>query len=321
MEVKMRTLVIPVYKNIENLPDLLEALSHLYGSLNNSLQITFVVDASPDDCESYLLTHLPSKPFSSLVIRHSRNFGSFAAIRTGLEQSTGDFFAVMSADLQEPPELVKKIFESLESGEADIVLCSRDSRMDPIVSKLFSNTYWAIYRKWLFPEIPRGGVDIFGCTRQVKAELVRFRETKSSLIGQLMWVGYRRKFIGYQRAKRKHGVSAWTFKKKIDYFLDSIFAFSDLPIRFLLLAGFLGVQLSALITLITVVCLLLEITTYNPSMAILLAVCFFGSSNLLGLGIVGTYVQRAYENSKGRPLSIVANRVETSPPNITNISQ
>ncbi len=316
----MRTLIIPVYKNIENLPDLLEALENLWHALNNSLNVTFVVDASPDDSEAYLLKHLPSKPFPSIVIRHSRNFGSFAAIRTGLEHSDGDYFAVMAADLQEPPTLIKNVFESLESGEADVVLCHRTSRSDPYLSKLFSNAYWAIYRKWLFPEIPSGGVDIFGCTLQVKSSIARFTETRSSLIGQLMWVGYRRKCIGYERAPRKHGVSAWTIRKKVNYFLDSIFAFSDLPIHFLLLAGLLGSVLSLLLPTTLWVCSLVGLCTLSDHSVTLFAISFFGSLNLLGLGIVGTYAQRAYDNSKGRPVSIVSNVVVISPSLPSNVT-
>jgi hypothetical protein len=125
-----------------------------------------------------------------------------------------------------------------------------------------------------------------------------------------MWVGYKRKVIGYERAKRQHGVSAWTLKKKIDYFLDSIFAFSDLPIRLLLVFGFLGVSFSLGLALIIVISRTLGLIQVSGYSAIMLAICFFGALNLLGMGIVGTYAQRAYDNSKGRPLSIVSNIIE-----------
>lgn len=309
----MRTLIIPVYKNLENLPYLMEALVELHRSLNNSLCVTFVVDGSPDASEAYLLSHLPSQPFASTVIRHSRNFGSFAAIRTGLEHSPGKYFAVMAADLQEPPSLVKDIFKSLESGEADIVLCNRQGRADPYFSRLLSSWYWSLYRKFVIPEVPEGGVDIFGCTSEVKSNIVRFTETRTSLIGQLMWVGYRRKVIGYERAKRLQGVSAWTLTKKLDYFLDSVFAFSDLPIRLLLMTGFVGVFSSIVLILVVGISRIMGWITVGGYTAIMLAICFFGALNLFALGIVGTYAQRAYDNSKGRPVSIVSNIIEINP--------
>lgn len=306
----MGTLIIPVYKNRENLPELLEALISLNASLGDELRVTFVIDASPDDCEQYLLKHLPSQPFPSKIISHSRNFGSFAAIRTGLEHSSGEYFAVMAADLQEPPSLVKDVFESLKSGQADIVLCNREGRDDPMVSKFFSNLYWSMYRRFLFPDIPEGGVDVFGCTAKVRSDITRLNETRSSLIGQLMWVGYRKRVLGYKRVKRRLGVSAWTLKKKIDYLLDSIFAFSDLPIRLLLISGCIGVAFSLALASVVITSRLFGLIQVSGYSAIMLTICFFGALNMLALGIVGTYAQRAYDNSKGRPVSIVSHMVD-----------
>jgi glycosyltransferase involved in cell wall biosynthesis len=306
----MGTLIIPVYRNRESLPELLEALVGLKSEQGDDFRVTFVIDASPDDSEEYLLENLPKQPFSSMLIRHSRNFGSFAAIRTGLEHSPGDYFAVMAADLQEPPSLVSEVFNALHHETVDVVLCNRESRDDPFWTRLFSNVYWTIYRRCLFPEIPKGGVDVFGCTSKVKSKLIGFTEARSSLIGQLMWVGYRRHTIGYQRLKRKHGVSAWTLKKKIDYFLDSIFAFTDLPIRLLLTVGFLGVAFSLSMAIIVAISRLLGLIQVDGYSAIILTICFFGALNLFGLGIVGAYTQRAYDNTKARPLSIVASLVE-----------
>jgi len=288
----------------------LEALVGLKSKLGDEFRVTFVIDASPDDSEEYLMENLPKQPFPSMLIRHSRNFGSFAAVRTGLEHSPGDYFAVMAADLQEPPSLVFEVFNALHRSTVDVVLCNRESRDDPFWTSLCSNLYWAIYRRCLFPEIPKGGVDVFGCTSKVKSRLIGFTEARSSLIGQLMWVGYRRRTIGYQRLKRKHGVSAWTLKKKIDYFLDSIFAFTDLPIRLLLTVGFLGVAFSFSMAFIVVISRMLGLIQVDGYSAIILTVCFFGALNLFGQGIVGAYTQRAYDNTKARPISIVASLVE-----------
>jgi hypothetical protein len=147
----------------------------------------------------------------------------------------------------------------------------------------------------------------------VKSSIARFSETRSSLIGQLMWVGYKRKVIGYERAKRQHGVSAWTLKKKVDYFMDSIFAFSDLPIRILMVVGFLGSLFSVLLALVIFISRIFGWITVSGYTAIMLTICFLGGLNLFGLGIVGTYAQRAYDNSKGRPLSLVSNIVAFDP--------
>jgi glycosyltransferase involved in cell wall biosynthesis len=302
----MGTLIIPVYKNRESLPDLLEVLVGLRASVGDEFRVTFVIDASPDDSEEYLLEHLPQQPFPSMVIRHSRNFGSFAAVRTGLEHSPGDHFAVMAADLQEPPSLIIGIFESLKNEPIDVVLGVRDGRADPYWTSLFANMYWGFYRRYILPDIPPGGVDIFGCKSDVKQSILRFTETRSSLIGQLMWVGYKRKTIRYIREERRHGVSAWTIKKKIDYLLDSVFSFSDLPIRVLMVTGLVGSVFFLTLAIFIFISKLLGLIEIGGYATIMVTLCFFGAMNLLGLGIVGTYAQRAYDNTKGRPSSIVS---------------
>lgn len=105
----MLTLVIPVYRNESNLPDLLAAVCALNVELDKALEVVFVIDGSPDRCYEILRESLPSQPFRSKLILLSKNFGSFMAIRTGLQHGSGDRFAVMAADLQEPPELVLKM--------------------------------------------------------------------------------------------------------------------------------------------------------------------------------------------------------------------
>ena len=122
--------------------------------------MVFVVDGSPDNCYEILADRLTTVPFHSQLLLHSRNYGSFAAVRTGLEVAKGTFFAVMAADLQEPPALVIDFFNCLEADEADIILGARESRQDPLLSRFLSNVYWRFYSKFIIPDIPKGGVDV-----------------------------------------------------------------------------------------------------------------------------------------------------------------
>jgi hypothetical protein len=156
------------------------------------------------------------------------------------------------------------------------------------------------------PDIPPGGVDVFGCTREVAAHISTFTETHTSLIGILFWIGYRRRLFPYVRQAREHGTSGWTTVNKIRYLFDSVYAFTDLPILLLQLIGVTGVILSMLVGLLIFVAWLMGGITqpgYTPIMIVIL-----GSTSilLLGLGVVGSYVVRGYENSKRRPISIVA---------------
>ena len=301
----MYSLIIPVYKNEESLPDLLAVLADMNEKLSGKLEVVIVVDGSPDNSYNILRQRLPEMPFASQLLLHSRNYGSFAAIRAGMEVASGTNFAVMAADLQEPPELALEFFRLLETDEADVVVGTRDARNDPWRSRWSSEIFWWVYCKFIIKDVPAGGVDMFGCNRQFRNELLSLDESHSSLIGLLFWLGFRRKTVAYQRRERQHGVSAWTLKKKINYLMDSIFSFSDLPLKLLISFGGIGVLFSVLFSLLV---MMLKVTGWVEVpgyAATILTVLFFGALNTAGIGLLGAYVWRAYANTQGRPLSVV----------------
>lgn len=302
------SLVIPVYKNEANLPALLACLRDMDTQLHKQLEVVFVVDGSPDQCYSILRDELPKQPFASQLLLHSRNFGSFAAIRTGMKAMRGQYMAMMAADLQEPPEMVLEFFRTLENDEADVVVGARDGRDDPLFSRLSAQLFWWFYRKFVIPELPEGGVDMFGCNDTFKKELLALDESHSSLVGLIYWLGFRRKTVLYKRRERLVGKSAWTFRKKLNYLMDSIFAFSDLPIKLLIALGVLGL---GVVVLFGVVILSFKLTgafAVPGYAATILTILFFGSLNVIGIGIVGAYVWRSYGNTMGRPLAVEMRR-------------
>jgi glycosyltransferase involved in cell wall biosynthesis len=302
----MLSLIIPVYRNEENLPDLLEALRELESEcLPRRLELVFVVDGSPDRCYERLREILPSFAVPSCMLLLSRNFGSFAAIRAGLAAGAGPLFAVMAADLQEPPELVHEMYEILQTGQIDVVVGVRDARQDPLLSSLSARIFWGLYRRFVVPEVPPGGVDVFGCNRAFRDQLLQLEERHSSLIAQIFWLGCRRKFISYARRERRHGKSAWNLRKKINYMMDSVFSFTDLPITLLIRVGGGAALLSGLFGLFIAVARLLGLIQVPGYAAIMLAIVFLGALNMFGLGIVGSYAWRTYENTKARPLHVV----------------
>lgn len=300
------SVVLPVYKNQASIPELVERLRAIAGKRDAPLEAVFVVDGSPDDFLDVLRATLRDGPLAAQLLSLSRNFGSFSAIRAGLANARGEYIAVMAADLQEPPEVVESFFDSLESGECDIALGERVGRSDPALSSIGSRLYWAIYRRFVIHDIPPGGVDVFGCTAEVATRISTFTETQTSLIGLLFWVGYRRSYFPYTRQARLHGSSGWTFRRKVRYLLDSIYAFTDLPIIVLQGLGLFGVIASSIFGAIVLLAWMLgniKEPGYTPLMIVLLAST---SAILFALGVVGSYVARAYENSKERPISIVA---------------
>jgi polyisoprenyl-phosphate glycosyltransferase len=300
------SIIIPVYKNEQNITRLLVALEDLNQKLGSDLECVFVVDGSPDKSFEILKQNLPSAKFQSQLLAHSRNFGSFPAIRSGLHAAKGIYLAVMAADLQEPPELLLGFFNALEDNECDVAIGTRNSRNDPLISRLTSSLFWRFYKKIILPEMPEGGVDIFGCNKVFCEQLLKLEESRSSLVALVFWLGFRRKFISYERQTRLEGKSAWTLVKKIDYMMDSIFAFTDLPIRLLTRVGMFGCMISVLMGIIIILARLTGDVSVPGYAATMVVVLFFGTLNLFGLGLVGTYAWRGYENTKKRPMAIVS---------------
>ena len=167
-----------------------------------------------------------------------------------------------------------------------------------------SALFWWGYRRWVMPDIPRGGVDIFAVSQRVRDALLTLPEANTSLLAQLFWLGGRRAFVPYVRQQREIGRSAWTFRKKLRYLMDSVFAFTDLPIRVLFGLGLMGVTVSAVLALVVLAAKLSGHVAVPGYAATILVVLFFGAFNALGLGIIGSYVWRAFENTKQRPLTI-----------------
>jgi glycosyltransferase involved in cell wall biosynthesis len=299
------SLVIPVFKNESGIPALVEAVRELEPRVPGELEIVFVVDGSPDRSHELLVDALPDLPTRTVIVELSRNFGAFAATRQGLRTATGEFYAVIAADLQEPRELVVEFFKVLVSGDVDIALGERMGRSDPRLTKLTSNLYWRVYRRWVQPDMPPGGVDAFGCNRAVRDALLSMQESHSSLVGLLIWSGFRRASVPYTRRTREHGRSAWTLRKRTRYMMDSAFSFSDLPIRVLLATGVAGLvfMLTASVVLFAGwLSGVVEVAGYTPLM---LAILDSAAVIVFSLGIIASYVWRVYENTKERPLVLV----------------
>lgn len=297
--------MIPVYRNAESISELCDALTALSNRLVEELEVVFVVDGSPDDSATRLARRLPEAPFRSQLILLSRNFGSFAAIVAGLEHGRGDAFAVMAADLQEPPELVERFATELASGLYDVVVGTRRARSDPFTTRVLSSTFWFVYRRCVQRDVPAGGVDVFACTKRFRDELLKLRERNSTLVGLVFWLGFRRGQVEYDRLPRRHGTSAWSFSRKLRYLRDSAFAFSDLPVRLLTWAGLLGMVVALVLGTVVFVARVTGSIEVPGYAATALVVMFFGGLNALGIGLLGEYVWRAFENTKQRPGFVV----------------
>ena len=298
------TIVIPVYKNRDSLPELCRQLDTLdTGEI--IVDVVFVVDGSPDDSADVLRSCAHEVGGAVVIVELSRNFGSFAAIREGLRRATGDVVSVIAADLQEPPDLVPRLVDALQEHNADVAIGTRVGRADPLGTRLSSAIFWMLYRRFVQREMPSGGVDVFAVSRRALGALLTMEERNTSLVGQLLWIGFDRVSVPYTRQPRHSGKSAWTMRKKLRYMTDSVFSFTDLPIRIMIGIGTLGAAAIAVVSLLVLLQWLLgnvEVPGYTPLM---LALLFVGFVLILGLGVIGSYLWRTYENSKRRPSAVV----------------
>jgi glycosyltransferase involved in cell wall biosynthesis len=303
----VNSLVVPVYNNASSIAAVIERIGEIAAHVAGELETVFVIDGSPDNSHELLLNALESNGARARVVEHSRNFGAFSAIRTGMRFARGRNIAVMAADLQEPSELVIEFFRRLGSGEVDVVggeRLSRDDRGDR-ASKL----YWRLYRRFVVREIPPEGVDVFGCTAAVRDVICSLEEVHTSLVAQLFWVGFRREMVPYHRQSRP-GESGWTLRRKFRYLSDSVFAFTELPVRVLWLVGVVGITLGVVVGAAVLIARATGAITVPGYAATVLTLLLFLSLNSLGLGIIGSYVWRAYDTIKRRPGAIVRGTID-----------
>lgn len=300
--------IVPVFRGELNIPPLLVALDAFAREHREEfeLECVFVVDGSPDDAHGVLLALLPQyDSFLSQVHDLSRNFGAPFAVRCGMERATGEYFAPVAADLQEPFESVREMFIQVRDGAADVCFGQRIAREDPWLTKLLSKVYWALYRRLIARELPSGGADLFVCNQHVRGALLQLRERNGFLIGQVLWMGFRRTFVPYVRRKRETGRSSWSLRKRAAYLMDSLFLFSDLPIKLLLSLGVLGLLISAVLATSLAINSIIGTLPVPGYAATVTTVSFFGGLNSLGFGIIGEYLWRTYQNTQQRPLSLV----------------
>lgn len=298
----MFSLIVPVYKSEANLKPLLLGLSWLSTNMDDQIEVVFVVDGSPDQSYDILMNLLKEVPFPAKLILLTKNEGSFAAIRAGLSAANGVYFGMIAADLQEPIELILQMYDAIVRDDLDVIIAKRLGREDRWMDRVASNLFWWAYRTLVMSAMPRGGFDTFVCNRSFRDQLLSLKERHTSLVAQILWLGGRRGFVSYARRKRQEGKSAWTLKKKISYLEDSVFSFTDLPIRILIYFGAITSVVSGVGGIGVFYARFSGKIVVPGYTALALLITFFGSTGLYAVGIVGSYAWRTYENTKNRPL-------------------
>lgn len=300
----MLSVVTPAYREAENLPCLYERLRAVLDAEAPRWEWIVVDDHSPDTTPEVLDALAESEP-RLRVIRLARNHGSYTAIACGLRYARGDAAVVISADLQDPPEVLADLTAAWRDG-AEIVWAVRKKRTRDSWSQRLSAAFFHRLLRRLsgLSHLPAGGSDFFLLDRVVVRALRRCRERSVNLAALIGWMGFRQAGVRYDRGVRLHGRSGWNLGKKIRYAVDSVTAFSYLPIRLMSYVGMV-VAVCGFAGAGYVVLRALEGTPVRGYPSLMAVVLVLGGLQMTMLGILGEYLWRTYDEVRGRPRFVI----------------
>lgn len=301
---KKISFVVAVYRNAGAITRTYQKITGVLASDLPGYDYEFVfVDDGSDDGSLEEILSLRERDDRVKAITFTRNFGQMAAMLAGLCNASGDAAVNISADLQDPAELVPQMVSRWEEG-SEIVVCYRTDRSDTLSAKLFSKFAYGALRLAI-PQIPPGGFDFVLMDRVALDEFNRVDVRNRFFQGDLLWTGYRTAFIPYVRLKRTIGKSQYNIRKKLKNFLDAFLDASYLPIRFISLAGFVTAALGVLYSITIVASWALHSTPFSGWAPLMIAVLVVGGLIMVMLGIIGEYVWRIYDEVRKKPNYVV----------------
>ena len=304
------TVITPCYFNELNIPDYANRMieNEKIFPTDVTFEYLLIDDGSKDGTWNEMVKFQILYPEKVKIIKLVRNFGSTNAVFSSLPYSTGDCNVVISADLQDPPELILKMYENWQKG-FKLVLANRTNREEPFLQKLVSNTTHKLVQKFGLKNLPDGGFDMNLFDVEIKDILIKMDEKNTFFPFLLMWLGYEFVSIPYVRRKRELGTSTYTLSKKIKAFVDSFVAFSFFPIRLISVSGLiLGILafIYGLIVILGKVFGFVDSTGWSSMMVVIL---FVSSFQMIALGIIGEYVWRGLEASRNRPSYLIEKKL------------
>ena len=300
------SVVVPCYNEEESIPLLLNRLRAVAFDMPGTVfEYIFVDDGSSDGSLAVLRALAEENP-EVKFISFSRNFGKEAALFAGLEQSTGDFVAVMDADLQHPPELLPKLYAGVVEEGFDCAATRRVSRRgEPPIRSFFSKRFYRLINKISETEMVNGATDYRLMTRQMVQAILKLKEYNRFSKGLFSWVGFSTKWIPFENAPRVAGTTKWNFWQLLMYSMDGIVAFSVRPLAISSIFGILFCLLSLVGAGLIVVRWLIFGDPVQGWASTVCLILFVGGIQLFCVGILGQYVAKSYLEAKGRPVYIV----------------
>lgn len=303
---KKLSIVVPVYCNENSLHPLLSKIEELEIKLsekNIELELIFVDDGSYDRSFEVLLELKARRTDIVKIIKLTRNFGAVRASKTGAKYITGDCFTILAADLQDPPELILEMIDHWLNG-AKYVICTRNTREDPWLTKIFAKVYYKAVRLMVTSHYPNTGFDIYLMDKTVASYLAASGKNIYTPIYTYL-LGFKPTILSYDRPKRIHGKSKWTFRKKIVTFWDAILGSSVVPIRAISIIGMIISFFSLAYGVLIVFNTLSGKTALPGFPAIITLNAFLLGLIIIMLGVIGEYVWRIFDQVNNCPETVV----------------
>ena len=306
------SIIIPVYYNEGSLRKTFDILKKKVIDSNTDLscEIIFIDDGSGDSSFNELYELWQENRDLIKIIRFSRNFGQPQAIMAGYRHAKGKCLINISADLQDPPELINEMLHSHFREKFEIVICTREARDESFFRRVTSQLFYIIMKKLSFPNMPGKGFDFVLLSDRVKKIILQAQEVNAFFQGQILWTGFSIKFIPYIRRRREIGKSRWTFGKKIKYLIDGVLSYSYFPIRMMSIIGGLTAFMGFGYALVIVISWFIADVPFKGWAPIMIAILILSGIQMLMIGIVGEYLWRTLDQVRGRQCYIIERILE-----------
>jgi glycosyltransferase involved in cell wall biosynthesis len=305
------SLIVPCYNEADNVAAFLNATIDAFFGCGYDYEIVFVDDGSRDATLHNLKRLYHEKKCPVKVISFSRNFGKEAGLYAGLQHASGDYICLIDADLQQRPEIARKMVEILEKkAEIDVVAAYQDRRGEGKLLSFFKKSFYSIINKLSKVQLQSDASDFRCFRRSVADSILQLTEYHRFSKGIFAWVGYSTEFIPYTACERHAGTTKWSFMKLLNYAIEGIIGYSTAPLRLATIIGsFTGVS-SALYLIVVVLQKLIWGIDIPGYATIIVLILLLGGMQLLCIGIIGEYVGRIFEQSKDRPIYIAKEILE-----------
>ena len=309
---KKISLIIPCYNEAEALPAFYAELTRVTGEMQGyAFEFLFIDDGSKDTTLAYV-KELAQTDERVLYIALSRNFGKESAMYAGFCNATGDYTAIMDADMQDPPALLPEMVKILEEGEYDSVATYRKTRKgEPKTRSFFARGFYKLMNRISDVEMMDGARDFRLMKREMVNAIVAMSECNRFSKGIFSWVGFKTFWLPYENVERVAGKSKWSFWKLLKYSFEGIFNFSDTPLKFASWTGFFFMFVAFVMTLVVFIRALVFGDAVAGWPSLVCIILFVGGVQLFCLGVIGQYISKIYKETKRRPQYIVAQTNKT----------